>query len=92
MAFGQDASLKSIIIPSSVTTIYGYAFSGCSSEMKIYLKATSVPSGYQSGWNNLGINLDAEYLLYSETQPTTSGTQRYWHYDTNKNPVIWTVA
>jgi hypothetical protein len=92
MAFGQDASLKSIIIPSSVTTIYGYAFSGCSSEMKIYLKATSVPSGYQSGWNNLGINLDAEYLLYSETQPTTSGTQRYWHYDTSNNPVIWTVA
>jgi hypothetical protein len=91
-AFMNDEALKSLIIPSSVTTIEPQAFLGCALDLKLYLNATSVPSGYESDWNILNSTTKAEYLLYSETQPTTSGTQRYWHYDTSNNPVIWTVA
>jgi len=90
-AFNGCTKLKTFVIPSSVTTIGTNNFQGCSSDLKIYLGATALPSGYQTGWNAIDSKTTAEYLLYSETQPTDT-TQRYWHYDTNKNPVIWTVA
>jgi hypothetical protein len=90
-AFGDDTSLTDLIIPSSVTTIEQDAFADCSADLKLFLEATALPSGYDSDWNALTDSTSAEYLLYSETQPTDT-TQRYWHYDTNKKPVIWTVA
>jgi hypothetical protein len=93
-AFSKDLSLKSLVIPSSVTKIQTHAFDSCSTDLKFYLEATSLPSGYVSGWNTVTRVDNAEYLLYSETEPdyTSAGTQRYWHYDANKNPVIWVKA
>jgi len=93
-AFADDTSLKSLVIPSSVVHIRSHAFASCSEDLKLYLEAVVVPPAFESDWNTLDNNVKAEYLLYSNTEPdyTSAGTQRYWHYDANKNPVIWVQA
>ena len=48
--FNQCSSLTKIIIPSSVTKM-GDAFPGCS-KLTIYCRATMIPSGWSSSWNN----------------------------------------
>ena len=50
-AFSGCSSLTSILIPDSVTSIDGFAFSNCSS-LTIYCETESVPSGWNSNWNN----------------------------------------
>ena len=66
-------SVSNIVIPSSVTSIGEYAFSGCSS-LTIYCEATSKPSGWSAGWNSS----NRPVYWYSSTQPTTEGN--WWHY------------
>ena len=49
-AFSNCVSLKSIIIPSSVTTIGTYVFERCYS-LTIYCEAASEPENWDSNWN-----------------------------------------
>ena len=49
-AFNKCSSLTKIIIPASVTSM-GAAFPGCS-KLTIYCRATVIPDGWSSGWNN----------------------------------------
>jgi hypothetical protein len=71
-AFGQTASLKSIVIPSSVTSVNSRSF--YYAVEAFYLEANSVPSGFEDGWNN-----DCPVYLYSDVTPTTT-PEKYWHY------------
>ena len=48
--FENHESLMSVTIPSSVTSIGNYAFSGCS-HLTIYCGATSEPDGWAYNWN-----------------------------------------
>ena len=54
-AFFNRYSLKSVVIPSSVTTIGSFAFYGCSS-LTIYceIEESEKPEGWDSSWNNSG--------------------------------------
>jgi hypothetical protein len=83
--FGRLTSLESLVIPSSVTSINTYSFGECDALKTIYLEATSLPSGYENGWNN-----QAAYFLYSEDTPASSPS-KYWHY-VNKVPTIYPEA
>lgn len=69
-AFHDCTSLKSIVIPASVTAIGLEAFYNCP-VLTIYCKATSQPSGWNSGWNYLN-------------RPVYWSGQ--WQYDENCNP------
>lgn len=84
-AFTADFALTSIVIPAKVTRIGMQAFSDCPSLSGIYLKATSLPSGYASGWNG-----SAPYYLYSENEPASSPS-KYWHY-VNNVPTVYPEA
>ena len=49
-AFENKSTLKSILIPESITKIGYYAFVGCSN-ITIYCEATSKPDGWDTSWN-----------------------------------------
>ncbi|MDE6473532.1 MAG: leucine-rich repeat domain-containing protein [Clostridia bacterium] len=51
-AFYHCSGLTEIVIPNSVTIIGQYAFRECNSDMKIYCKVKSQPSGWDSKWSD----------------------------------------
>lgn len=91
-AFAECVHLESLIIPSGVTGAYPDIFEGCQALKAIYLGATTLPAGYQSGWNQTDdkdASTAVSYYLYSATEPSANPSQ-YWHYDTDgKTPIIW---
>jgi hypothetical protein len=70
LAFSGDTALTSVIITGNVTSISYSSFEGCDALSALYLERGSVPSGYETGWNN-----DAAYYLYSDTAPTSQPLQ-----------------
>ena len=56
-----SANISSVTIPSSVTQIDGALFRGCSSQLVIYCKAASKPSGWDDGWSSNGNG--GEYIV-----------------------------
>ena len=72
-AFSDCSNTISIIIPTNITNVGGYAFYNCVN-FTIYCEATSKPSGWDGDWN---ISKCTVYW-YRETQPSKSGN--YWHY------------
>ena len=82
-------NLKSVYIPSSVTTIWArneYSqtvtqaagpFAFISTTVKIYCERTSAPSGWDAGWNGYNLNtlLSVTYGVSLETYNTTVATQ-----------------
>ncbi len=65
----NSTSLNEIIIPSSVTYMEYYVFSGCTSLTKIYCEAAEQPSGWFSGTWNEGCSAEVKwgYTQSSET-------------------------
>lgn len=101
-AFDFCTSLTQLVVPASVTTIAvdtqgdPSPFDGDPS-LKIYLKATAVPTSFGAAWNSCSYFNDqqqlqiisAPYYLYSDTKPGTNPTH-YWHYDSDgKTPVVY---
>ena len=87
--FGDCSSLTDVVIPSSISLIYGDAFDRCSVLKSIYYKGTVeewnaiVVDNTYTGSNNIR---DLTIYYYSETQPTTEGN--FWHY-VDGAPTIW---
>ena len=81
-AFSGCSSLENIVIPASVTSISSDAFKN--TYCNFYLEASSIPSGWESDWNNGSLG---SVIYYSET-PNTDGY--HWHYDSDgKTPILW---
>ena len=51
-AFSDCTGLTSVTIPHSVTSVGKYAFKGCIGLKTIYCRASSQPSGWNSGWKS----------------------------------------
>ncbi len=87
--FGDCSSLTDVVIPSSISLIYGDAFDRCSVLKSIYYKGTVeewnaiVVDNTYTGSNNIR---DLTIYYYSETQPTTEGN--FWHY-VDGVPMVW---
>jgi hypothetical protein len=85
-AFRECTSLKSIVIPNSVTQIYQNIVDDSNANF-----TTVYYMGNEQEWNNIYIYSNdtlkkAKRYYYSETEPTTEGN--FWHY-LNGIPVIW---
>ncbi|MBP3308331.1 MAG: InlB B-repeat-containing protein [Clostridia bacterium] len=52
-AFYGCTALERVVVPASVTSIYANAFYGCTSLDAILCKATSKPTGFADGFDNL---------------------------------------
>ena len=81
------SSIKSIVIPVSVTKIESGVFSNTTEFTTVFYMGTA------QEWNNITIEseentylLEATRYYYSETEPTDSGN--YWHY-VDGVPTIW---
>ena len=89
-AFVYTNALEQIILPKDVV-LGESAFGAHHSNFKIYFERNEIPAAWKNvDWSN-GINapVSDHFFLYSETEPTGTSTYRYWHYDTNNQPVIW---
>ena len=81
-------SLESIEISSSIVSIEGGAFYGCTRLTRVYYKGTVEDwSKISIASSDNGCLTNATRYYYSENEPTTTGN--YWHYDENGNPVVW---
>lgn len=88
-AFVSTNALEQIILPKNV--ILGMSVFGDHHEnLKIYFEGKTDPtSNWNADWSHGLSNVNNRLFLYSETEPTGTSTYRYWHYDTNNQPVIW---
>lgn len=50
-AFSGITTKKTMVLPQTITTIYGNAFSGCTN-LTLYAEVASKPSGWNSSWNS----------------------------------------
>ena len=90
-AFNNCSSLTSITIPANVTSIGEYAFYGCSNLTSVYyLGSADEWSSISIGSSNTSLTNATRYY-YSETEPTDT-TNKYWHYDSDGNIVVWTKS
>lgn len=88
-AFLNCSNLKTVLIGSGINTIQDGAFNSCKSITAVYYH------GSADAWKNIGVIspsnnsyiYKATKYYYSETQP--SGSEKYWHYDENGDPVVW---
>lgn len=87
--FLSTNALEQIILPKNV--IVGMSVFGDHHEnLKIYFEGKTDPtSNWNADWSHGLSNVNNRLFLYSETEPTGTSTYRYWHYDTNNQPVIW---
>ncbi|MGM9972299.1 MAG: leucine-rich repeat protein [Anaeroplasmataceae bacterium] len=80
-ALSNCIGINSIIIGKDVISIDSEAFIGCSN-LSLYYEGTV------SEWDYIDTTLtDMNIYYYSETKPNNSGN--YWHYDNDKNIVLW---
>src|SRR5574344_193155 len=75
--------LKSVYIPSTVTSMASLAFS-FSYTVDFYLNFTTAPSTWPSDWAGSG----AHIILYSASKPAESETANYWRFVDGK-PTKW---
>ena len=86
--FSGCDNLTNIIIPSSVRSIGDWGFNECGKLTTVFY------TGNSEQWSSMYIfsaNSDltsATIYYYSEAKPTEAGN--YWHYDENREIVIWT--
>lgn len=88
--FLSTNALEQIILPKDVV-LGESAFGAHHSNFKIYFEGNEIPAAWKNVDWSYGINapISDHFFLYSETEPTGTSTYRYWHYDTNNQPVIW---
>ena len=85
------SSLTSITIPANVTSIGDTVFDDCSNLTSVYyLGSADEWSSIGIGSNNTSLTNATRYY-YSETEPTDT-TNKYWHYDSDGNIVVWTKS
>lgn len=89
-AFISTNALEQIILPKDVV-LGESAFGAHHSNFKIYFEGYEIPAAWKNVDWSFGIDapISDHFFLYSETEPTGTSTYRYWHYDTNNQPVIW---
>lgn len=89
-AFISTNALEQIILPKDVV-LGESAFGAHHSNFKIYFEGNEIPAAWKNVDWSFGIDapISDHFFLYSETEPTGTSTYRYWHYDTNNQPVIW---
>ena len=68
-----STKITSVVISDNVEIIKDFAFDGCS-DLMIYCKAESQPSGWSMFWNHSFCPV----FWYSESQPAEEGY--FWHY------------
>ncbi len=88
-SFIATYALEQIILPKDVV-LGESVFGAHHSNFKIYFEGNEIPTTWNDSWKS-GIDapISDHFFLYSETEPTGTSTYRYWHYDTNNQPVIW---
>lgn len=89
-AFISTNALEQIILPKDVV-LGESVFGAHHSNFKIYFEGNEIPAAWKNVDWSFGIDapISDHFFLYSETEPTGTSTYRYWHYDTNNQPVIW---
>ena len=89
-AFISTNALEQIILPKDVV-LGESAFGAHHSNFKIYFEGNEIPAAWKNVDWSFGIDapISDHFFLYSEAEPTGTSTYRYWHYDTNNQPVIW---
>lgn len=88
-SFIATYALEQIILPKNVV-LGESVFGAHHGNFKIYFEGNEIPTTWNDSWKS-GIDapISDHFFLYSETEPTGTSTYRYWHYDTNNQPVIW---
>ena len=89
-SFVNCSSLTSITIPNNVKYIGNWAFQFSNLTSVYYLGSADEWSSISIGSSNTSLTNATRYY-YSETEPTDT-TNKYWHYDSDGNIVVWTKS